>query len=81
MPFFTPSKYPTLNSLVELQFFLPGDAEPCRATAKVRWFRDGMTGGKRGVGVSFEELPPDSNERFSKYLDRFKKLAGNLKGE
>jgi uncharacterized protein (TIGR02266 family) len=79
--FFHAEQLPDVDCLVELQFFLPGEANPCRATAKVRWFRDGTTGGKRGVGVSFEEFPPESNERLAQYLDRFKKLAGSLKSD
>jgi uncharacterized protein (TIGR02266 family) len=50
------------GSLVDLEFSLPGAAQPLHARGEVRWHRDATPHGPPGVGISFDKLSEDDRE-------------------
>ncbi len=54
-----------LESQVQLEFTLPGDSEPVKATGRVVRVTPGGQGEARGMAVEFEELDPDTRARIN----------------
>ena len=50
-----------LDEQVQLQFRLPGIADPIKVNGRVAWIREAGAGGPPGMGVEFENL--DANAR------------------
>lgn len=55
------------GSLVDLEFSLPGAAEPLHARGEVRWHRDATPHGPPGVGISFDELSEDDRKAIHRF--------------
>ena len=55
-----------LETLVQLQFELPGSPEPVKATGRV--VRHAEAGEPQGMAVEFEELDPDARERINQIV-------------
>ena len=51
-----------MGSLVDLEFTLPGAAEPLHARGEVRWHRDGTPDVPPGVGIAFDELSDEDRK-------------------
>lgn len=51
-----------MGSLVDLEFSLPGAAEPLHARGEVRWHRDATPDVPPGVGISFDDLSDEDRK-------------------
>jgi len=76
--FFHADEFPGPDSECELGFELPWELGDCQAQAKVAWLRSEGPDTRRGVGLSFLELSPDSKGRLAAYLKRFQELAADV---
>ena len=76
--FFHADEFPGPDSECELGFELPWELGHCQAQAKVAWLRSEGPDTRRGVGLSFLELSPESKERLAAYLERFQELAADV---
>jgi uncharacterized protein (TIGR02266 family) len=55
------------GSLVDLEFSLPGAAQPLHARGEVRWHRDATPHGPPGVGISFDDLSEDDRKAIHRF--------------
>ena len=78
--FFHGDELPAEKSAGRLRFTLPGEAKPCEATFGVVWAKTEQ-GSIRGVGVAFADMPSDDRAKLSAYLERFQRLAQEMRGE
>jgi uncharacterized protein (TIGR02266 family) len=76
--FFNADEFPGPDSECELDFDLPWELGHCQAKAKVAWLRSEGPDTRKGVGLSFLELPAESAERVEAYLERFQELAADV---
>jgi uncharacterized protein (TIGR02266 family) len=76
--FFHAEELPAVDSVYELRFTLPRELGLCSATARVAWIRAHVTDSRRGVGLSFEHISVDSQEKLSIFLDSFERLAAKM---
>ena len=76
--FFHADEFPGPDSECELGFELPWELGHCQAQAKVAWLRSKGPDARRGVGLSFLELSPESKGRLAAYLERFQELAADV---
>ncbi|GMR22840.1 MAG: hypothetical protein BMS9Abin37_1216 [Acidobacteriota bacterium] len=76
--FFHADQFPGPDSECELGFELPWEFGHCQAQAKVAWLRSEGPDTRRGVGLSFLELSPESKGRLAAYLERFQELAADV---
>lgn len=76
--FFHAEELPAVDGVYELRFTLPRELGLCSATARVAWIRAHVTDARRGVGLSFEHISDDSQEKLSIYLELFKRLAAKM---
>ena len=79
--FFHADEFPGPDSECELGFELPWELGHCQAQAKVAWLRSEGPDTRRGVGLSFLELSPESKGRLAAYLERFEELAADVNFE
>ena len=76
--FFNADEFPGPDSECELDFELPWELGHCHAKAKVAWLRSEGPDTRRGVGLSFLEFSPGTQERIAAYLERFQELAADV---
>ncbi len=76
--FFHADEFPGPDSECELGFELPWELGHCQAKAKVAWLRSEGPDTRRGVGLSFLEVSPDSKGRIAAYFERFQELAADV---
>jgi Tfp pilus assembly protein PilZ len=79
--FFQTEELPQMDMVYDLKFILPQKLGPCQAHAKVVWANVHVADSKRGVGLSFEQMPIDSLQRLTAYIDRFQELASDMEPE
>lgn len=76
--FFNADVFPGPDSECELGFELPWELGHCEAKAKVAWLRAEGPDTRKGVGLSFLELSPESKDKLAAYLERFQELAADV---
>jgi hypothetical protein len=76
--FFQTDEQPQMDRVYDLKFHLPRDLGPCQALARVVWANLNVADSKRGVGLSFEQMPIDSLTRLTAYIDKFHRLASDM---
>ncbi len=77
--FFHAEDLPEANTVWELRFNLSGDLGPCQAAVEVVWVRSDGPGGKKGVGLAFEQpVAEEFGSKLTKYLERFQRLADDM---
>jgi hypothetical protein len=76
--FFHADEFPGPESECALEFELPWELGQCQASVKVVWLRSEGPDTKRGIGLSFLGLSPDTKARVDAYLARFQELAADV---
>jgi uncharacterized protein (TIGR02266 family) len=61
-----------LGTAVAMQFHLAGADEPVKTSGIVVRVSDGSDGGTAGMGVEFENLPPDAREQIDRMIKSLK---------
>ena len=57
-----------IGSLLEVCFRLPGEEEPIRARAQVRWVKVDESGGPRGLGLRFLDIDELARVRIQRFI-------------
>ena len=65
---------PDLGTLVQLQFALPGRAEPVHVEGRIAWKSDGKDGSPAGVGIEFQNISTDVRETINEVVRQLKSL-------
>lgn len=68
-------EFPEPDCECELDFELPWGLGHCGAKVQVEWLRPEDPVTRQGAGLSFLAFSPDSKERITAYLERFRALA------
>ena len=63
---------PDLGTQVQLEFDLPGHNEPIQVEGRVAWTSDGKDGSPPGVGIEFQNLPPDARETINSIVRKLR---------
>lgn len=79
--FFHGNELPPAKSECRLRFTLPNETSPIEVEAFVAWVRPEGDSTRRGAGISFREVSPEAGERIGSYLERYRKLAEEVKSE
>ena len=61
-----------LDTVVQLQFRVPGEDEPIQVSGRVAWISDGKGQSPSGMGVEFQELGPEARERINALVRRLR---------
>jgi len=61
-----------MDSVIELEFSIPGRPEPIKAEGKVRWIREynDMSDAEPGMGIQFKALTRADQEQVQAFVDR-----------
>lgn len=61
-----------LESVIELEFSIPGKPEPIKAEGKVRWVREfnESSDAEPGMGIQFDALSRDDQEQIQAFVGR-----------
>ena len=79
--FFHAEASPRPGSVAKLEFDLPWELGYCQAKATVVWVRSEGPNNRRGAGLSFLELAPQSRGKLASYLERFRETAAEVETE
>ena len=63
---------PELGTVVQLQFSLPGDEQDVQVEGRIAWISDGKDESAAGVGIEFQNLPPDVCETINNIVRRLR---------
>jgi len=66
-------KPPELDTVVQLQFRLPGTAKPVKVLGRVAWSRDDDSEGPTGVGIEFQDLSPEMRETINQVVRQLRR--------
>ena len=61
-----------MDSVIEVEFSIPGRPEPIRAEGKVRWVREynDLSDAEPGMGIQFQGLPGADREQIQAFVGR-----------
>lgn len=76
--FFHADQAPPIDADCNLHFTLPEEFGPCQVSARVVWVRSEGPNTKKGVGLAFQPLAADAQQKISAYLKRFEDLATDV---
>ena len=61
-----------LETVVQLQFRVPGESEPLQVAGRVAWMSDGSGKSPTGMGIEFHELSAASRQRIDELVRRLR---------
>lgn len=61
-----------LETVVQLQFQVPGESEPLQVAGRVAWMSDGSGKSPSGMGIEFHELSAASRQRVDELVRRLR---------
>lgn len=76
--FFQGDALPEHDTVSDVRFVLPGGIGLVTTKARVAWARPDAVGGERGVGLAFEDLRHEDEQKVRAYLERFQRLAADM---
>ncbi len=62
-----------LDTPVQLQFRLPGEALPIRVEGRVAWVSEGKGDAPSGVGIEFQNLPDETRQTINRIVRQLRK--------
>jgi len=66
-------KPPELDTVVQLQFRLPGSTKPVKVLGRVAWSSDADSDGPTGVGIEFHDLSAEMRDTINQVVRQLRR--------